>query len=421
MIFWKKLWTAIGPLIAAFILVGILFISPLRSFDKPSSKSMLKASSSMSTNILKGDNVKNAAMATGDYLPFFGSSELSRIDAFHPSVLAEKYDRPYTPFLLGAPGTQSLTHFFMLNSMSKEMKNQKIVFIISPQWFVKNGVGQGMFSLFYSPLQSMQWLDEMDKPDENDKYLAKRLLKFSSVKSDTELKNILKHIEEGKELTRAERKSAAYRFRMLKNEDKLFSKFVLKDRNEKIRNQAKKLPMTYDYDKLDKLANELGEAGTNNNEFEISNSFYTNRILPAKKKLKNSQTDFNYVSSPEFGDFQLVLNQIAEQNIDAMFVIPPVNERWSDYTGLSTDMLDTFSKKINEQLRSQGFEHVVDYTNKRDVPYFMQDTIHIGWVGWLNMDTELQKFLKETHHLDYKIDSKKYLSNEWRTKYNDSY
>lgn len=418
MISWKKLGTAIGPLIAAIILVGIIFLSPLRFFDKPSSESILKASSSMSVNILKGDNVKNAAMATDEYLPFFGSSELSRIDAFHPSVLAEKYNRPYTPFLLGAPGTQSLTHFFMLNSMGDELNGKKIVFIISPQWFVKEGVGQGMFSLFYSPLQVFQWLQTLEKPDENDRYLAKRLLTFDSVKSDTELKGILKRIKSGKNLTRSEQRAIKYRSKMLANEDKLFSKFVLKDRIEKIERTTKQLPAEYSFSELQNLAGQLGEKATNNNEFEISNSFYSKRILPAKNQLKNSQKDFNYLSSPEFGDFQLVLNEIAKHNIDALFVIPPVNERWSNYTGLSTEMLDTFSEKINEQLTSQGFNQVVDFTDKRDVPYFMQDTIHIGWVGWLDLDTRLQEFLKQQESLDYRIDSDKYLSKDWRSAYN---
>ncbi len=95
----------------------------------------------MSENVLKGDTIKNEALAEKKICSFFfGSSELSRISPFHPSVLAEKYHRDYRPFLLGAPGTQSLSQYMMMRSAGDDLKNKKIVFIISPQWFVKDGV-----------------------------------------------------------------------------------------------------------------------------------------------------------------------------------------------------------------------------------------------------------------------------------------
>ncbi len=64
---------------------------------------------------------------------FFGSSELSRISPFHPSVLAEKYQRNYRPFLLGAPGTQSLSQYMMMRSAGDAMKTRKssLLFLLS--------------------------------------------------------------------------------------------------------------------------------------------------------------------------------------------------------------------------------------------------------------------------------------------------
>ena len=79
-------------------------------FGRSSQATIRQAASSMSANVLKGENIKNEAMAE-NYVPFIGSSELSRMDAFHPSVLAQKYHRNYRPFLMGMAGTQDLTHF----------------------------------------------------------------------------------------------------------------------------------------------------------------------------------------------------------------------------------------------------------------------------------------------------------------------
>lgn len=410
----KKLFSAVGPFFAAIIIIGAIIFSPINWFSGPSAKSIHKAASSMSVNVLKGNDLKNEAMSSDKYLPFFGSSELSRVNAYHPSVLAQKYNRPYEPFLLGAPGTQSLTHFFMLNSMGDELKNKKIVFIISPQWFVKESVGDPMFSLFFSPLQTNEWVMNLGSNDINDQYLAKRLLHFSSVRSDTELKAMMKKIKSGEELSSLDKKRATYNYEILTKEDKLFSKIGITSKSEKIDNKTKDLPDAYSFRELDRQAFKDGEKATSNNEFDIANSFYSKRIAPMKGKLENSQVDFDYTKSPEFSDFQLVLNQIAEKNIDAMFVIPPVNKLWSDYTGLSTDMLDLFSKKINYQLKSQGFKHVVDYTDKRSQAYFMEDTIHLGWRGWMQMDRDLQKFLRDKNKPSYNMNSEEFLSKEWQ-------
>ncbi len=412
----KKLFTAIGPFFVALIIVGAIIFSPIHWFSKPSPKAVHNSASSMAVNVLKGNDLKNEAMGSGKYLPFFGSSELSRVNAFHPSVLAQKYDRPYEPYLLGAPGTQSLTHFFMLNSMEKELKNKKVVFVISPQWFVKEGVGDPMFSLFYSPLQVNQWLMNLDHVDQNDQYLASRMLKYSSVRTDTQMKLMMKKVKSGEDLSDMNYKRAAYNYEVLSKEDSLFSRIGITSKSQKIEDKTKKLPSKYVYNELDEMAFKAGKKGTSNNSFEIANSFYTNRIHPMKGKLENSQTKFDYTISPEFSDFQLVLNKLAENNIDAMFVVPPVNKKWSDYTGLSTEMLDTFSKKINYQLKSQGFNHVYDYTDKRSEPYFMEDTIHLGWRGWMQMDQDLQRFLKDTSKPTYKINSEEFLSKEWQKK-----
>ncbi|WP_175265042.1 D-alanyl-lipoteichoic acid biosynthesis protein DltD [Lacticaseibacillus nasuensis] len=82
-----------------------------------------QAAVSMAPNVLAGERIKDQAFADG-YLPLFGSSELARMDPFHPAVYAEKYHQP-KPFLLGAAGTQSLTHFVTDQSSLPELRGKK--------------------------------------------------------------------------------------------------------------------------------------------------------------------------------------------------------------------------------------------------------------------------------------------------------
>lgn len=409
----KQLWMIFGPIFCAIVAIAILFLSPF--FTRTQNDTVWKeASSSMAANVLRGNSIKNAAIGSGEYIPFFGSSELSRIDSFHPSALAKAYDRGYTPFLLGAPGTQSLTQFMMIQSMKDELKGKPVVFIISPQWFVRDGMKDDYFNAYFSELQAYEWALSLTNVTPSDRYVATRLLSYAKVQKNQAFMNSLAQIEQGKLPSGFSRTRLALETRILSREDQLFSRFGLLSKQKKIDQAAQKLPKTYDYHELEKLATKQGKKSTSNNTFEIDNQFYQQRVKKNLKRLKGSQKGYNYLSSPEYGDFQLVLNQLAEIQAKPLFIIPPVNEKWQAYTGLSPKMLNGFSKKINYQLKEQGFEHVVDFTQEARIPYFMADTIHLGWRGWLESDRYIEPFLtnpqqEATYHL-----SDEFYSNDWQ-------
>lgn len=410
----KKLFATFGPLGVAVVILAVFFFSSYQ-FTQPSEAVVQDAASSMANNILSGDVIKNEAMKSKNYVPFFGSSELNRISPFHPSVLAKKYQRSYTPFLLGAPGTQSLSQYMMMQSMGDEMDHRRVVFVISPQWFVKNGVDKPAFDAHYSKLQVAQWLVSTGKIQVQDRYLARRLLYYDHPEKDQEMNRLLTKVAQGMRLSKSDRAVLAYKIRLFTREDELFSTLGMQSRQQQIDHASQQLPAIYDKQELSRLANRLGAQQTTNNKFLIQNSFYQNRIAKIVPKLKNAQKNWEYRYSPEFSDFQLVLQELAQKHSEALFIIPPVNEKWASYTGLSQSMLEGFTKKIKFQLQSQGFNQIADLSNQGNVDYFMNDTIHLGWQGWLACDQYIQPFLesKQQVHPSYQLDSAFY-SKEWQ-------
>ena len=412
----KRLLRIFGPLILAAILVLAVLVSPVTfGFKKVSAGEERQAAVSLSPNVLKGKRIKEAALKQ-NYVPFFGSSEWSRIDPMHPSVLAQKYHRDYRPFLLGARGTQSLTQFFVMQNIQSELKNKKAVFVISPQWFVKDGTRKDAFAFYYSQLQTTEWLSHY-RHDAIDQYAAKRLLQMPVAKSDHFLYAALKRVSAGQSLTSNQRFYLKAKQNMLTQEDEFFSGINMPSQNlNKVNQQAKKLPTQYSFSKLDALAGRIGKSQTGNNRFQISDSFYNHGLKQELKggKLAGFQKNLSYTKSPEFADFQLVLDQFARLHTNVMFIIPPVNAKWSAYTGLSQSMLRQFDQKIRYQLQSQGFNNICDLTDKSNVPYFMTDTIHLGWRGWLAVDQKVDPFLTQSQAKPrYKINDKFY-SQEWQ-------
>ncbi|MBS9335298.1 D-alanyl-lipoteichoic acid biosynthesis protein DltD [Fructobacillus sp. M1-13] len=413
----KKLWQIFGPVLAAFALLAFVFLLPF-SLTHFSQKSLKESSVSFSSQLVKGEAVKNAAFADKkvNYVPFFGSSELSRIDSLHPSVLAENYHRDYQPFMLGKAGSDSLVHFLNMQEMQKTLKTKKAVYVVSPQWFTKTG-SDGGFDLFYSPLQVVDWMLNLgqNKPTKTDQFVASKVLDKGSVKNSPYYSRLLKQVAAGDKLTSAELSTLRLKHRILSRQDALFTRFE-KTSNYKNRvlKAAKPLPEHYSESALDRLGYDEGKKNTSNNDFHIKNSFYTTRVMAEKKALKGAQKDYDYTQSVEYAYFQSVLDNFAKNHTDVMFVITPVNQRWAKYTGLNNTMYQESVAKIKYQLQSQGFNNIADLSRDGGEDYFMQDTIHVGWRGWLALDQYLNPFLSgPTEKTNYQINNR-FLSKDWQ-------
>lgn len=408
------LWYAIGPVLIAAMVTVLLLVVPHRTPTYRQGE-LEKASLSMSSNVLKGQSLKAQALDNG-YVPFFGSSELARLDMMHPSTLAAKYHRNYRPFLLGRAGTQSLTHYFAMQDMTAQLRNRKAVVILSPQWFTKAGQVKGAFAMYYSPLATVQWLLKA-RNTVTDRYAARRLLQMHTVHKSSVMYRAVWRVAHGQKLTAVQCGYLHVRLRLLQSEDRLFAKIGIKDKRTRLKKGERQLPAQYSIAKLNQLAGEVGRKQTSSNRFQIDNRLYRQRLSHGRvKRLKNRQRHFDYRRSPEYGDFELLLNQFKQSNTNVLFVMPPVNDKWARYTGLSLKMLRSTNHKIKQQLTTQGFTNILDLSEKGNVDYFMQDTIHLGWRGWLAVDQAVKPFLmrkQATPHYRLKND---YYSKKWQQK-----
>lgn len=409
----KKLWNIFGPVLCAFLLLwGVLSIPWQRTFSK---KSIYEAANSQTTTVFKGIRMKQAAFRQ-NYVPFYGSSELSRIDPLHPSIIAEKYKRTYRPFLLGGAGSQSLAQFMGMQGTSQQLAGKKAVMIISPQWFTKDGQDPNAFTLYYSALQGSTFLLNAQNT-KTDRYAAQRLLEMPTIKTGI-IKNDLQKIANGEKLSKFDKLILRNQQRILLSEDTFFTSFQLRNRVGKIRKKEKLLPNNYSIAGLTTVANSQAKQHTTSNNLGISNAFYRTRLArkSTRLKLKGSQKDFNYTQSVEYADFELVLNKFAQQHTDVLFIIPPINAKWAKYTGLSQKMYQNAVKKMKYQLESQGFTNIADFSKDGAKKYFMEDTIHLGWNGWIAVDKVVNPFLsKKSKSYNYKLNNYFY-STEWQNK-----
>ncbi len=53
-----------------------------------------------------------------------------------------------------------------------------------------------------------------------------------------------------------------------------------------------------------------------------------------------------------------------------------------------------YYKKVREQVEKAGYP-VVDFSGHEYDKYFLKDTIHLGWKGWIYFDEAVQNFYTE--------------------------
>ena len=392
----KRLWLIFGPIfIAGFLVLLLIFFYPGTTSHNLTEEKYSAASVSAESFKERSQKVRALTDPNMRFIPFLGSSEWIRFDSVHPAVLAEKYHRPYRPYFLGQAGAASLNQYFGLQQILPEIENKQAVFVISPQWFTETDYEPAAFQRFFNSDQLTAFL-ENQSGDIAAKHAAIRLLKQNP---NVALKGIVQKLSKGEELSDVDQVAIDIFARFNEKQSALFGQFS-------IRGQLKY---------KEKIVRKDAEANTTNNDMGMENHFYTREIQKDLKKWEGYQKNYNFLKSSEYNDLQLVLNQFAKSNVNVLFVIQPVNKKWMEYTGLSEEMYQHAVEKIRYQLESQGFTNIADFSKNGGDPYFVKDTIHLGWLGWLAFDKVVNPFLTDPKPApDYKMNDR-FFSKDWAT------
>ena len=409
----KRLWLIFGPILIAGLLVLLLLVF------YPSSKShnLMEekySAASISAESFKERSQKVRALTDPDmrFVPFFGSSEWTRFDSMHPGVLAEKYNRSYRPYFMGQAGAATLSQYFGIQQITSELENKQAVFVISQQWFTKEDHDPTIFQTYFNNDQLTAFL-ENQSGDAASQYAAKRLLKQNPGVS---MKSIVEKLANGEKLSEFDQSMINISSQLNEKQSAIFGQFSIRGRlkyKDHIEKYLSSLPDQFSYEELENIARKEGEENTTNNDLGVENHFYNTKLKKDLTKWEGSQKNFNFLKSPEYNDLQLVLDQFAKSKVNVLFVFQPVNKKWMDYTGLSEEMYQHSIEKIRYQLESQGFTNIADFSNDGGKPYFMQDTIHMGWLGWLAFDKAVNPFISNPKPApNYQINNR-FFSKEW--------
>ncbi|UZN01182.1 D-alanyl-lipoteichoic acid biosynthesis protein DltD [Lysinibacillus sp. MHQ-1] len=127
------------------------------------------------------------------------------------------------------------------------------------------------------------------------------------------------------------------------------------------------------------------------NEYMIENRAFKRLVNANFSKFKDMRKHEDYTESPEYKDFQLVMDVLKDAGAKPLFISIPVNGYWYDYNGYPKERRQQYYEKMAQLLKDADVDYV-DFTDHEYDPYFIMDTIHIGWKGWVYLDQHMDKY-----------------------------
>ena len=325
-------------------------------------------------------------------LVLLGSSELTTTinEEYHPKKIFNYED--FNIMQIGVGNSQNIIHAATIGSIGNDIRNNEIVMIQSIQWFDnKNGI---LKDAFLSRISSEHVYNTManDKiSKETKEKFINRVIELSSTNKvlNKKYRSYKKYFveEQGNFITGEFLKLDNY-FYKLKNKYEFFKN---KGR-ENYPLSGEKTP-DYNWKELDEMVTEQAKERTNNNDYQIDNTYYDKYIKTKYDQLKNSSKNTKYDESKEYDDLDILLSIVKDLNLNMKFAILPANGKWSDYTGIDSEKRQAAYNNLKEIAKKNNIE-VMDYSSKEYEEYYMYDAMHLGWRGWIDFERDLYKLKK---------------------------
>lgn len=325
-------------------------------------------------------------------LLLLGSSELTTTinENYHPKKIFNYED--FNIMQVGVGNSQNIIHAATLGSIGNDVKNNEIVMIQSIQWFDnKNGI---LKDAFLSRISSEHVYNTM----RNDKISYQTKEKF--------INRVIELSASNKELNK---KYKSYKRYFLKGEGNKFTEkflkldnyfYILKTKLNFYKNKGKEnYPVSgentpeYNWEELYKQVTEEAKERTNNNDYQIDNTYYDKYIRAKYDQLKNISKNTKYDDSKEYEDLDILLSIVKDLDLNIKFAILPAHGKWSDYTGIGSEKRQVAYNKLKEIAKKNNIE-VMDYSSKEYENYYMYDAMHVGWRGWIDFERDLYKLKK---------------------------
>lgn len=328
----------------------------------------------------------DAASAENTVL-LFGSSELSTPSSVIPQVPAEVFgmnDYGLDLMCIGEAYDQSLWQAIAAGAYGSQVKNKKVILIVSPTWFEDDGLDNETFKLRFSYELYRAFCENSAISESSKAYVEKRLaeqgidpMTIAAGTRSTALDVLNDQILSAIADLQIRKDLVDVRERAF---DRSFSKAA-----------SRVTPL--DFDALYEAALADAQAACTTNDWGMDDAFYQGSIEGKLDRLKGTQTDESFQNQTEYQDFSFFLKVCKEAGLEPLVIISPVHGEFYDWVGTS----QTDRQRCYDRIKEICAAHNVaceDYSDKEYETYFLHDIVHFGWTGWVAVEEAIYNYVK---------------------------
>ncbi|RDY24264.1 D-alanyl-lipoteichoic acid biosynthesis protein DltD [Romboutsia maritimum] len=344
----------------------------------------------------KGLKINDQFLKNGEIM-MIGSSELSHGLKQHPTYYFNNNRSKDGTFIIGRAYTQSLQDSTIIGSVNPNIKDKKVVLLVSMQWFMdQDGVTKNHFQTRFSPVQFYSFLDNPKISKENKVKFINRVSELLTEAGEFKPELAYSKLYEPKTMLAKIEKALlspyfkARQYLVGLKDRGILLKTLIKSPDKKGEKPYK--PVDWNYEMENAIKDAKKRVG--NNELKIDRMYFNKNFGKELYKLKDRDKDVNLMKSREFDDYQLTLDVCKELNIKPTIVMLPSMDKFYNLTGISKEERHEFYDKAGSMAKDKGYK-VIDLRDKETEDYYLKDVMHLGTKGWVDVCEKLFKEFNE--------------------------
>lgn len=350
------------------------------------------------TEKITGRYLVQQSAAQKDTMLIFGSSELRTTEiSTHPANFFAGKRAGFQVDLIGRGSCQSLIHALQIASSGDALRGKKVVFITSPQSYVPEGIAPDLFMANFSAQQVLELLADDTLSDGVKVYISRRVAELiekyqslpDAVPVDPAIAALAEHTAEPTILSTVRDALLApyYGFSrwLYSVKDRVSVRSILAEGEDYA---APEVLPAINWAAEEGAAVREGKAMSDNNDFGMLDDYYTTYIGSRLERQKDRDKNLSYSQSKEYDDLRALFTVCREKGIEPLFIHVPLHGTWSDYTGFTSERRAEYYRNVRE-IAAEYSVKMLDLTGYEYEEFFMCDTMHLGWKGWLAVDKAL--------------------------------
>lgn len=400
----RKLLAAVGFAAAAVLAVAGVRLAVVRTM--PDYPDAIGSAPEVIEKITGEYLVEQAAMEP-DSLLIYGSSELKTTDiCTHPANFFADKRCGFQVDLVGRGSCQSLVHALSIAASGDALRGKQVVLITAPQSYVAEGIAPDLFMANFSEQQVLSMLADDTISDEIKQYLSQRVQTLIAQYYEETGVSLQRYTAAGL-LTAAWAEGDSFSAALL-TPYAAASRWLLDTRDLVSARRAmagyadaasETRPIDWEAEAAAALAQ--AEQMVTNNDFYMQDAYYSTYIGQKLPQQADKDAGLSYAQSPEYDDLRCLLDLCASKEMDVLFVHVPMHGSWNDYTGFDAEARAVYYDQVREIVEAYDNVTLLDLTQYEYEPYFLCDTMHLGWKGWLEVDRAIVAFYGGTSEPDF--------------------